>query len=427
MADGRTTVEGHLDRVLATITALPPVEVSLADAAGRVLAADVTAAVAVPRFDHAAMDGFAVRAAEVASASAEIPAELPVVGTVAAGDAVDPLPEGAAIRIMTGAPVPPGADLVVPFEWTSGTDPVRIRQAAPAGRHIRRTGEDVAAGDVALRAGTRLGPAQLGLLAAVGHPSVSVRPRPRIAVISTGAELVDAARSGRNRAAKWEESSREVGEMAVGAVADSNTVTLAAAARSAGAEVSTFGPVSDDAEAFRGALADAADSADLVVTTGGISAGDHDVVKAALRDIEGFWFGSVAIRPGRPQGVGVVSTVDGRGVPVVTLPGTPVAAYSSFVLFVLPALRALAGLEPEPRERAPLGAPVQATDRTVLLPGAYDDSGHVSPLPGHAGHSQRLLAEADVLLVVPPTGALLRPGAVVEVVGLVSPRTAGGC
>ncbi|WP_240769500.1 molybdopterin-binding protein, partial [Nocardioides sp.] len=203
---------------------------------------------------------------------------------------------------------------------------------------IRRAGEDVAAGEVALRAGARLGPAQLGLLAAVGRPTVSLRPRPRIAVISTGAELVDPAKGHTLRP--------EGARSAVGAVADSNTATLAAAAHAAGAEVSSYGPVTDDAVAFRDVLAAAAESTDLVVTTGGISAGDHDVVKAALHDVEGFWFGPVAIRPGRPQGVGTVTTADRRRVPVVTLPGTPVAAYSSFLLFVLPALRALAGGPP---------------------------------------------------------------------------------
>jgi molybdopterin molybdotransferase len=138
-------------------------------------------------------------------------------------------------------------------------------------------------------------------------------------------------------------------------------------------------------------------------------------VKAALRDEPGFWFGPVALKPGRPQGVGTVTAAGGRRVPVITLPGSPVAAYSSFLLFVLPALRALAGREPPAVRRAPRAAPVQAAGRTVLLPAAYDESGRVAPMPGHAGHSQRLLAAADVLLVVPPDERMIDAGEILEV------------
>lgn len=390
MPDLGPSVEEHRSRVLGGLGALGRTEVvAVAEAFGRVLAEDVTAALAVPPFDHAAMDGFAVRAADVAT----VPVSLPVAGVVAAGDPVVPLPGGAAVRIMTGAPLPPGADLVIPFEWTSGADPVTVRRTAPVGRHIRREGEDVAAGAVALPAGTRLGPAQVGLLASVGRPDVVLRGRPRLAVISTGAELVG------------------------GHVPDSNTATLVAAARAAGAEATAHGPVPDDPEALREQLAGAAETADLVVTTGGISAGDHDVVKAALRGEPGFWFGSVAMKPGRPQGHGVVAARDGRRVPVVTLPGTPVAAYASFLLYVVPALRVLAGRPPRV-VRAPLGAAVEGGDRTVLLPGRYDEAGRIVPLPGHAGHSQGLLATADALLVVPPTGRLVPEGEPVEVLAL---------
>lgn len=379
------SVADHRTRVRQALTPLPgPVEVPLAGAHGRVLAADVVAAVAVPPFDHAAMDGFAVRAADVAS----VPVELPVAGVVAAGDPVPTLQAGTAIRIMTGAELPPGADLVVPFEWTAGSDPVRVLETAAAGRHVRRRGEDVDAGEVAVPAGTTLGPAHVGLLASVGHRTVPVRPRPRLGVLSTGAELVN------------------------GDVPDSNSATIAAAAAGLGAEVTCFGPVGDDPAAFRARLRDAAAASDLVVTTGGISAGDHDVVKAVLRDEPGFWFGKVAQRPGRPQGFGVLD-VDGRAVPVLTLPGTPVAAYGAFLLYGRDALAVLAG-DPAgaPVRRVRLGAPVHAGDRTVLLPGVYDDNGHVVPLPGHAGHSQRLLARAEVLLVVPPLGRTLEAEAI---------------
>ncbi|MBM7518606.1 molybdopterin molybdotransferase MoeA [Nocardioides nitrophenolicus] len=390
MTDPASSVEEHRARVLAGVTPLAPQVVPLADAQGRFLAADVVARLSVPPFDHAAMDGFAVRAADVAA----VPVSLPVSGVVAAGDAVAPLAPGTAVRIMTGAPVPPGADLVVPFEWTSGTDPVEIDRRADAGRHIRREGEDVRAGEVALAAGARLGPAQLGLLTSVGATSVAVLSRPRLAVLSTGAELV------------------------AGQVPDSNSPTLVAAARATGAEAVAFGPAPDDLAGFRALLAAAAEAADVVVTTGGISAGDHDVVKAALRDDPAFWFGPVAMKPGRPQGCGAVVASDGRRVPVVTLPGTPIAAYAAFRLYVDPLIHALGGIPWLPG-RAPLAEPVQAGDRTVLLPAVLADaSGAVAPLPGHAGHSQRLLAAADGLLVVPPSGRLLPAGTLVEVLAL---------
>jgi molybdopterin molybdotransferase len=413
------SVAAHRDRVLASTAPLPPVTAPVADALGRTLADDVPATLAVPRFDHAAMDGYAVRAADVAEASADAPVRLPVVGVVAAGDAwsgaVDP---GAAVRIMTGAPVPDGADTVVPFEWTDrGHTSVSVRCPATAGRHVRRTGEDVAAGAVALTAGTRLAPRHLGLLAAVGCGEVVVRPVPRVAVIATGAELV----AGAHR-------------LPDGAVPDSNSATLAAAVRLAGGEPVVLGPAPDDPAGFAGLAAWAAEGADLVVTTGGISAGDRDVVKAALGERDGMWFGSVAVKPGRPQGAGALE-VEGRRVPVVCLPGTPVAAYCTFLLFAVPAIRALAGVGRHRRAgstvvevrgapatsletTAPLSAPIEPdAERTLVLPGTYDEHGRVTVLPGHAGHSQRLLAEAEVLLVVPP-GERLAAGDRVDVVRL---------
>ena len=378
------SVTDHRRRIGSAIIALPgPVEVPVGAAAGRVLATEVVASLAVPPFDHAAMDGFAVRSADVAAA----PVELPVAGSTAAGDPAARLEAGTAIRIMTGAELPAGADLVIPFEWTTGTDPVRVLRTAAAGRHVRRAGEDVAAGQVALAAGTVLRPAHLGLLTSVGCRVVPVRPRPRLGILSTGAELVN------------------------GDIPDSNSATLAAAGAEMGADVACFGPVADDPDTLRDQLRAAAQVSDMVVTTGGISAGDHDVVKAALRDEPGFWFGKVAMRPGRPQGFGVLE-VEGRPVPVLTLPGTPVAAYGSFLLFGRDMLALLAGESGAQTRLARLGAPIVAGDRTVLLPGIYDDNGHVVPLPGHAGHSQRLLAQAEVLIVVPPLGRTVESGAI---------------
>jgi molybdopterin molybdotransferase len=289
---------------------------------------------------------------------------------------------------MTGAPVPAGADAVVPFEWTDrGRERVRVDGVLPHARHIRVAGEDVPEGTVAVPAGTVLAPRHLALLAAVGVSTVAVHPAPRLAVIATGEELT------------------------AGQVPDSNTIALTAAGRQLGAQARSFGPVPDDPDALRGRLAAAADEADLVVTTGGVSAGDHDVVKAALGDHPDFWFGSVAVKPGRPQGAGSLTTSDGRRVPVLCLPGTPVAAYSTFLLFAAPVLRALGGRVREVPVRAVLDAPVAtAVDRTLLLPAGYVAPGRVAQLAGHVGHSQRLLAAADVLLVVPPGDAPLPAG-----------------
>ncbi|KAA1428485.1 molybdopterin molybdotransferase MoeA [Nocardioides antri] len=390
MADVGVPVSAHRDRILELVSPLAPVIVALGDALGLVCAVDVPATISLPRFDHAAMDGYAVRAADVAAS----PVELPVAGVVAAGDAAQvTLAPGTAWRIMTGAPVPDGADAVVPFEWTDrGADRVRIDQAVPVARHIRRTGEDVPEGVLAVAAGTALAPRHLALLAAVGVVDVAVHPAPRVAVIATGEEIAGPADLP-------------------GHVPDSNTVALSAAARAAGARETSYGPVPDDPALLLDQVATAAEAADLVVTTGGVSAGDHDVVKAALCDREGFWFGSVAVKPGRPQGCGLVIASDGRQVPVVALPGTPVAAYSSFRLFAEPALRALAGRFPEPTGRAVLDAEVAvAGDRTLVLPAAYVAPGRVAQLPGHVGHSQRLLADADVLLVLPPGSAPLPAG-----------------
>ena len=400
MAEAGIPVEAHLDRILALVTPPAPVAVPVADALGLVTAADVVAPLDLPRFDHAAMDGYAVRAADVSE-----PVSLPVAGVVAAGDARLPtLAPGTAWRIMTGAPVPAGADAVVPFEWTDrGADLVRIRRAVAGAQNIRVAGEDVLAGRVALLAGTELAPRHLAFLAAIGCGEVSVRPAARVAVVTTGEELAGAG-----------------ADLGQARIPDSNRVALVAAARAAGAAVVSSVTVPDDPAALVAQLARVAEEADLVVTTGGISAGDHDVVKGALAERADFWFGSVAVKPGRPQGCGVLRSADARRVPVVCLPGTPAAAYASFRLFAEPAIRALGCRRPVVlRSRAVLGTSVTpAADRTLLLPAIHAAGGRVTQLAGHVGHSQRLLAAADVLLVVPPGDAPLAVGTEVAVLPL---------
>ncbi|WP_141015416.1 molybdopterin molybdotransferase MoeA [Nocardioides sambongensis] len=417
-------VAEHLSALLDGIGALPAVDLALADAVGRVLAADVEAAVPVPRFDHAAMDGYAVRAADIAPDVTGAGAgpggpggdvSLPVVAAVGAGAAgPSALEPGAAVRIMTGAPVPPGADTVVPFEATTGEgDRVRLPGDLRAGAHIRRAGEDVAAGETLARAGDPLDPRTAGLLAAAGVARVAARPAPRLVVLTTGSELVPAG--------------TDPAHLAPGAIHDSTAVTLVAEARALGAEVRHRGPVGDDPEAFLVLLHDAVRDADLVVTTGGVSAGDHDVVKAALAGRGGFWFGQVAVRPGRPQGHGVLH-VDGeqgrRAVPVVNLPGTPAASYLTFQAFVRPLLAVLSGADPDVTVPVTLGAPVRRSpDRTLLLPGGRGEDGRAVVLPGHVGHSQRLLARTELVLVVPPGSEELPEGARIGAIVVASAAT----
>lgn len=408
MPDAPAALEEHVARILGAIDRLAPVPTPIGEAAGLVLGEDVTAALDLPRFDHSAMDGYAVRAADLASATELEPVRLPVTGVVAAGGGpgAEVVP-GTAVRIMTGAAVPPGADAVVPFEDVLEAGPGTVTFCAPVaeGRAVRRRGGDAEAGALVLPGRTFLGARHLGLLAAVGRPHVACHPRPRVALISTGTELVAAGAPS--------------GSLRPDSVLDSNAVVIGAAARIAGADVTTLGPVGDDPVAFRQVLDEALASADAVVTTGGISAGDHDVVKEALAGEAGMWFGKVAVRPGRPQGFGVLTSPDGRRVPVFALPGTPVAAYLTFVVFVRPAIRELAGRRRLPALHARLTSEVRAHARTVLLPGKYDAStGAAAPDPEAGGHRQTALVHADALLIVPPGDRLLPVGTSVEVIPL---------
>ncbi|KJY36658.1 gephyrin-like molybdotransferase Glp, partial [Streptomyces katrae] len=387
------------------------------------------------------MDGYAVRTADVQGASEEFPAVLTVVGDVAAGSGELPaVGPGQAARIMTGAPLPPGAEAVVPVEWTdggtgggaaSGMTPasaapegaggeVRVHRAAEARAHVRARGSDVQAGDLALAAGTVLGPPQIALLAAIGRGTVRVRPRPRVVVLSTGSELV------------------QPGEpLAAGTIYDSNSFALAAAARDAGAIAYRVGAVADDADTLRATIEDQLIRADLLVTTGGVSVGAYDVVKEALTaagggsgtgdgeepQAGGVDFRKLAMQPGKPQGFG---TVGPDHTPLLALPGNPVSSYVSFELFVRPAIRALMGLPASqvsrPSVRAvlkadePLGSPAA---RRQFLRGKYDpEAGTVSPVGGSGSHLIAALAHADCLIVVPEDVTSVEPGAELEVVPL---------
>ena len=389
-------------RLLGAVTSLPPMTLSLADAHALVLAADTTATVTLPPWPNAAMDGYAVRAIDIAQASADSPVMLPVIETIAAG-AFPSRALGAheAARIMTGAPTPDGADSVVRVEDTDGGERmVQVRDARDAGRNLRPAGEDVRAGDFLLPAGTWLGGPQLGLLAAAGVPQVSVHPRPRVAIISSGDELVplsqvDEARAGRK-------------------LVSSNSIALLALVRESGGIPVDFGIVPDDPAALAERLRDASAEADLVVTTAGVSVGAFDYTRDAVRAAGGridFW--KVRLRPGAMLGAGAVGAV-----PWLGLPGNPVSAVVTFELFVRPIIRRLLG---HPRclpqsVAVELAEPVRtAGGTTYLLRAILTNRGGQSPLAHLAGkqgsHVQSALARGNALLVVPPADARAEAGA----------------
>lgn len=327
---GLRTLDEHRAAALTLASPLPTEQVGLADALGRALADDVRTTEALPRWANSAMDGYAVRRADLLGASEEHPVTLWVVADLPAGASADPrIDPGTAARIMTGAPVPTDADAIVPVEHTDGgTLSVTVRKEPAEGAHVRRPGEDAAEGDLVVAAGTVLGPAHVSACASVGQATVTVHRRPRVAVVSTGDELVTPGEP-----------------LGRGTLPDSNSWLLAAAVRDAGADAIRLGPVGDDPAVLR-ALLDELDAGthpsgpvDAVVTSGGVSVGAYDVVKAALLDEPGVEFVPVAVQPGKPQGLGRLR----HGTPVFALPGNPVSSFVSFELFVRPALRRAAG------------------------------------------------------------------------------------
>jgi molybdopterin molybdotransferase len=309
---------------------------------------------------------------------------------------------GTAVKIMTGAPVPSGATAIVPVEWTdAGAATVRITRAPAEGQHVRPRGEDVTAGETLLEAGGTLGPRQVGVLAGVGLAQVSSRPRPRVVVMSTGAEL------------------REPGvKLSHDAIYDANSYMLAAAVRDAGAIAYRVGITSDDPADFHDALSDQLVRADMVITSGGVSKGEYDVVKAVLSELGTVWFGEVRMQPGKPQGFGRVGE---DAVPIFALPGNPVSSYVSFQVFVLPALRKLMGRTPYTRlpSRARLTAPLRSAPgkkQFVRVAHHIDGTGaHVTPVGGHGSHLLGDLAAANALAVLPEDAEHVEQGALVDV------------
>jgi molybdopterin molybdotransferase len=398
--DSLLTFEEAQARILAAARALPVGPVPIGDAAGRVLGEDSRSTIDLPPFPSSAMDGYAVRAAD-------LPGTLRVVGESAAGTPfAGSIGLGEAVAISTGAVVPEGADAVAPVEVVVKTDnTVEIESRLEAGASIRHRGGDVRAGDVVAPAGTRLGPASIAGLAAAGVASVSCSRRPRVAILATGSELVSPG-----------------DRLEPGQIYEANTLMLAAALAVAGAEIVSAPSVPDDEASLREALERGLES-DVLVTSGGVSVGEHDLVRDVERELgveELFW--RVAIKPGKPLAFGR------RGDALVFgLPGNPVSALVGAELFVKPALRALQGIaEPLPRfESGRLGNDLRRNpERDDFLRARTRNDGDavvLEPLRGQESHMIASASSADALVHVPRGNGELTAGAVVSWLRLNAP------
>nr|WP_198425728.1 gephyrin-like molybdotransferase Glp [Microbacterium ureisolvens] len=405
------SVEEHLSDVLAVAAPLPGERIGLADAHGHTLREPVRAAVDIPVFDNSAMDGFAVRFADVTDAAPDAPVDLRVVADLPAGTAADPaLAPGEAARIMTGSPVPSAADAIVPFEDTAGglADSLGaisvLRAPRAAGAHIRRAGEDARAGDEVLPAGVQLGALQVAAVAAAGVAEVAVTRRPRVAVVSTGSELVEPGAPLRR-----------------GQIPESNSVLLAALAHDAGADVVRRASVPDEPDQLDALLAEvtaagSSHAADVVVFSGGVSAGAYEVVKTTLART--MVFSKVAMQPGKPQGFGRVDT----GALLFGLPGNPVSAAVSFEVFVRPALLRLQGRTS--LERPVIAVPAASAWRTPpgrrqYLPVVIDRSDprqwRAVPATTGGSHLAGGLGRAEAYAVVPAEVDAVAAGDLVDV------------
>jgi molybdopterin molybdotransferase len=403
-------VDSALQRVLAVFSALPTEVARLLDADGRVLAADVVAEDNVPPFRNSAMDGYAVRTEDVASATWDQPAVLPVVDQVAAGaPGAMPLGKGQAIRIMTGAPLPAGADAVVRFEETdeaqgriADSSTVRIFRPPKILDNVREAGEDIARGSVIARRGQALAPPLLGLLASVGLDALPVHRRPVVGILSTGNEVVPPGQ-----------------QLPLGKIRDSNAYVLGALARGWGADVRMLGIAQDTLEALRDRL-HAAAGYDLIVTSGGVSLGDFDFVKDVLRAEGSVDIWQVRMKPGKPLAFGRIADT-----PLLGLPGNPVAAAVSFLLFGRPTIRTMLG-----------HADISPTTIDVIAGEEIDNRGHRRHFvrariePRQDGPAIALsvgeqgagvlssLAAANALLIVPEDVERVVPGMALKAIQL---------
>ncbi|GAA1261609.1 molybdopterin molybdotransferase MoeA [Saccharothrix xinjiangensis] len=382
-------MDEQLARVVAAAVRPAPVRVAISEAQGLLCAEEVVAERALPGFDQAAVDGYAVRSVDVQVAN-EDPVVLPVVGEIPAGSRQPRrLQPGQAVRVATGAPLPTLADAVVPLGYTDGHQAkVTVQRPVPSAAYVRRTGEDVQTGDVAVRRGASIGAAQVGLLAAVGRNKVLVHPRPRVSVISVGEELVDVDRTPGQ-----------------GQVYDVNSYALAAAARDAGAEVSRVGILSPDPRRLREVVEGRLLLSEIVVIAGGVGGVVGDEVRAALADLGDLDCTRVAMHPGSVQGFGRLGP---DAVPTFLLPGNPMSALVVFEVLVRPLIRAALGKRNPYRRTvgARLLSPLTSTKgrrgflRGQLLRDADDGEYLVQPLGTSGAHLLASLAEANCLVVV---------------------------
>ena len=402
---GLRSLEAHRAYLLSCVSELPPFRQHLLDALHLSLCEDIVAGVDLPRFDNSAMDGYAVRAADVADASPDRPVSLPVVGEIAAGSAaLHRLSPGTAMKIMTGAPLPEHADAIVPYENSDrGTSDVRVFAPSAIYQHVRHRGEDIEAGTRLFGPGDVLGARDIGVLAGIGRDAVLVRPRPRVVVISTGTELVEPG----------EDLERDE------QIYDSNSYLLTAAVRDAGGQVFRVGQVGDDGELLKRVITEQLLRADLILTSGGISQGDYDVVKAVMPELGVCDFASVAMQPGKPQGFGLIGADQ---VPMIMLPGNPVSSFVSFEVFVRPVIRKLMGAAPYVRPTVPAEAAHAMTSvegRQQLARGVVSitESGRrqVSLVGGHGSHLLADLARANALVILPEQAEYVAAGEPVDV------------
>ena len=405
------TVEEARDAVLSEVQELPAEEVPIGAALGRVSADEIRAVSPIPPFDNSAMDGYALRAADVAAASVHAPVELPVVGESSAGHPWQrSLDAGETVAISTGAVLPSGADSVVRLEDTERDDGrVLILHAPEVGANVRRAGEDLRKGDVAIEPGAVLGPAEVGVLASVGRSTVSAHRRPIVSVLVTGDELTDPDET-----------------LAPGEIRDTNSYTVPSLARLAGGVVTLVERVADTEAAVRDSLERALE-ADVAVVCGGVSVGPHDHVRPALAELgvdERFW--GVALKPGRPTWFGVQQS----GGLVFGLPGNPVSAMVTFLLFVRPALRGLSGAA-----ESPLRASAILDERYPKSPGRAhavrcrlrlaDDGWHVRPTKEQGSHVLSSMLGADCLAYLPTDAETVEAGTRVEIELLPEPSLMG--
>lgn len=391
------SVDDYRARIGALIPHTPVTLLPLSSCVGLVLGDDLVSPVPLPPFDNSAMDGYAVRAADVAGPVVE----LPVAEDIPAGRTdVVALEPGTAHRIMTGAPVPPGADAIVKVEDTDGgVERVTVKATVAQGTHIRRAGEDVTEGATVLRAGTVLGSPQLGLAAAIGRAELPVHRPVRVLILSTGSELVEPGEPLRH-----------------GQIYESNSVLLAAAVREIGGEPTVLRFVPDDVAAFHRTIAGHLDKVDVLVTSGGVSAGAYEVVKDALTG-QGVDFLRVAMQPGGPQGSGTF-----QGLPVVTFPGNPVSVALSFELFLRPALLAAMGHQVihRPRVKARVTEELRSPSAKRQYRRGHLDGGVVTPVGGPGSHLLASFAAANCLIEVPENVELIAEGDQVTVLDLSS-------